>query len=55
MFYYAISSFILSTLIFMMQGEKILTGTWLVCVILGVVILALLDKVFLDEIIDDDF
>lgn len=55
MFYYALSAFILSTFIFMMQGQEILTINWLACIVIGTFILKLLDEVFLDANDVDDF
>ena len=49
LFYYALSSFIVSTLIFMMNKLPIFNISWIVCIVLGTLIMAMLDKVFMEE------
>lgn len=55
LFYYFLSSFLVSTLVFMMNKLPIFNVSWVVCIVLGVLIMAMLDKVFLDEENDSDF
>lgn len=55
LFYYCLSSFLVSTLVFMMNKLPIFNVSWVVCIVLGVLIMAMLDKVFLDEENDSDF
>jgi len=55
LFYYCLSSFLVATLIFMMNQLPIFTVSWVVCMVLGVLIMAMLDKIFLEQDDEDSF
>ena len=46
MLYYTLSAFLVSTLIFIMNKLPILTIEWAVCIALGVLVMAMIDKAF---------
>lgn len=53
LFYYSLSSFLISTLIFMMNEIPLFTISWAVCIVLSTLVMLMLDKVFLEDIDED--
>jgi len=49
LFFYCLASFLMNTLVFMMNDLPILTPTWLAGIVLGVMVMFTLDKMFLEE------